>query len=205
MQLINLTTSPVYPSEQCFPHFLIAADKSRRKEMNTRRLCLWMSHMCTSMCKWQNVCVCLHLLPREETSAAGCQRPPVGLRPAAADPPACRTDLLSAPAKAAAGGSEWRETAVLLDRPMARHPRQRGFALFSQMKAWRVEYGRNRKSSLSAGGNRLTGLSCVLEGMKWNGVKYGKIGRNFLKNTARLTGRRLIVDNYAKTFLINNN
>lgn len=47
-------------------------------------------------------CGCPHLLPWEETSAAGCQRPPVRVHPAAADWLACRTDPLSAGAEAAA-------------------------------------------------------------------------------------------------------
>lgn len=59
MQLINLNTSPVYLSELRFAFFLITADKSRRKEMNIRRLCLcagmWMSHMYVQMTK----CVCM--------------------------------------------------------------------------------------------------------------------------------------------------
>lgn len=73
--------------------------------MNTRRLCqcagMWIS---TQTCANDKMCECgcPHLLPWEETSAAGCQRPPVRVRPAAADWLACRTDPLSAGAEAAA-------------------------------------------------------------------------------------------------------
>lgn len=208
MQLINLITSPVYLSEQCFPYFLITADNSRHEEVNTRHLCLcasvWMSHMYTSMCKWQNVCVfvcvCLHLLPWKETSAAGCQRPPVWLRPAAPDWPACRTDQLSAWAKAAAGRSVRGETAVLLDRPMARHLRQCGSPCLPKWKPG--------VSNMDVTGN----LLCMLEvtdwqgfhacwkawNWNWNGLKHGRIAKSSLKNTTHLTGRRLILDNYTK-------
>lgn len=43
------------------------------------------------------------------------------------------------------------ETAVLLDRPTARHLTQSGFTLFGQMEVWCVECGSHRKSSLHAG------------------------------------------------------
>lgn len=156
------------------------------------------------MCKWQNVC--LHLLPWKETSAAGCQRPPVWLRPAAADWPACRTDLLSARAKAAAGRSVRGETAVLLDRPVARHLRQCGYAPFAQMKAWCVKYGSDRKSSLHAGSNRLTGFSCMLEGLKLK-LKWSETWQNcqtYPEQHSSLGRKKIDTGQLCKTFLINN-
>lgn len=148
----------------CKSRSSISADKSSCKETNTRHLylCVEACHLLisTQVCANDKMCerVCLHLLPWEETSAAGYQRPPVGLRLAAADLPARWTDPLSARAKTAGRRAPRRETAVLLDCPMIWHLTQSGFDLFEPMNAWCVKCDSHRKSSLHAGWRRLAGF-----------------------------------------------
>lgn len=95
-------------------------------------------HVQMTKCGCVFVCVCVSAPASLEgniccmVSEATCLTPSCR-NTAAADQPACRTDLLSARSEAAAGRSVWGGTAVPLDRPMARHLRR--FAVFAQCVA----------------------------------------------------------------------
>lgn len=141
LQLISFIISPVYLSELCFPYFLIAADKSHRKETNTRRLCLcagmWMSHVhkylqmtkCVYMCD----CTCFpgrkHLLQgvRGHLSDSVLQEHSSRWLTSLQNwSTVCTSWSFS--------GRICRDTAVLLDLPTAHHLRQCRFALFRILK-----------------------------------------------------------------------
>ena len=167
MRLMNLITSPVYLSERCFPCFLIAADKSRHKETNTRRLCLcagmWMSHMHTSMCNDKMcVCVCVCVCVSAPASLGGniCCRVSEAtcLTPSCSRWPAGRpAELIQCLLKQQQEDQCAEKQLSLLDRPTARHLRQSG---------WKPGV-----SNVEATGNLLCMLEVTDWRRDWNGLK----------------------------------
>lgn len=142
MQLINLMTSPVH---------VITADKSRRKEMNTRHLYLsggmrvsHMSHVQMIVCVYVCVCVCTCFLRRKHLLQGVRSHLSDSVLQPLTDPPAELIHCLDR--LRLQRGAQRGQSSCLIG------PSHGGFTLFDQMNGWCVEHGGSGKPAvLSAG------------------------------------------------------